>query len=57
MIQPQIQRLKQDSLELDHYAKRLKKQGKTEKMHKILQKREWLDNEILEVIDTINRRH
>lgn len=49
MTSAQIERLKKDSQELDHYIMSLKKRGKEEKAHKLLNKREFLDQTINEV--------
>ena len=44
----QLERLKQDSFELKHYADILKKRGLFERMKKILEKREYIDRRIAE---------
>ena len=46
MVLNQIERLKKDSAELDIYAKRLQKRGDIEKMKKILNKKEFLNQRI-----------
>lgn len=44
----QIERLKNDSRELDHYIFRLKKKGKHSLVHKLSTKREFLNQTIKE---------
>lgn len=51
MITTQIKRLKEDSRNLDHYAKKLKKQGRTDLMHKIMKKKDFLDKQIDNLIE------
>tara|TARA_B100000902_G_scaffold63070_1_gene69942 strand:+ start:8119 stop:8274 length:156 start_codon:yes stop_codon:yes gene_type:complete len=45
----QLERLKQDSMELETYAEKLKKKGLIDRMKKVLQKRAFLDRRIAEV--------
>lgn len=49
MTTTQIERLKRDSRELDNYIASLNKKGKTQKAHKLMAKREFLNQTILEV--------
>lgn len=49
MTSAQIERLKKDSKELDHYIMSLKKRGKEEKAHKLQYKQEYLNQTINEV--------
>jgi len=42
MIESQIERLKQDSVELDYYIQRLEKEGDTKKAILIQKKRQFL---------------
>jgi|DEB0MinimDraft_10_1074344.scaffolds.fasta_scaffold00366_7 hypothetical protein len=49
MTATQIERLKRDSRELDNYIASLNKKGKTQKAHKLMAKREFLNQTILEV--------
>ena len=49
MLSIQIDRLKKDSKKLSYYAERYKKQGKTERMYKILKKQKFLDDQIFEM--------
>lgn len=51
MITTQIERLKADSRNLDNYAKKLKKQGRTDLMHKIIKKKDFLDKQIENIIE------
>lgn len=45
----QLERLKQDSIELETYAKKLKRKGLIDRMKKVLEKRAYLDRRIAEV--------
>lgn len=51
MVNTQIERLKTDSRNLDNYAAKLKKQGRTDTMHKILKKKSFLDKSIEDLIN------
>lgn len=51
MVNTQIERLKTDSRNLDNYAEKLKKQGRTDTMHKILKKKSFLDKSIEDLIN------
>lgn len=42
----QLERLQKDSSELEIYALKLKKRGKLKKMNRILEKRNFLENQI-----------
>lgn len=48
MTAAQIERLRKDSRELDHYIANLKKKGKEQKAHKLMAKRAFLDQTIQE---------
>ena len=45
----QLERLKQDSIELETYAKKLKRKGLIDRMKKVLEKRAYLDRRIAKV--------
>jgi uncharacterized membrane protein (DUF106 family) len=49
MIESQLERLKQDSVELDYYIQRLQKEGDTKKVVSIQKKRQYL----LDYIETL----
>lgn len=42
----QLDRLKQDSIELNNYAQKLEKRGMIDRMVKILEKKQFLDQRI-----------
>jgi phage shock protein A len=48
MSEIQLERLRQDSLELQEYAQKLERKGKINLMQKILAKRKFLENRIKE---------
>jgi phage shock protein A len=48
MPRNQIERLKNDSRELDNYIHRLRKKGRTDLAHKLLVKKEFLNQSIAE---------
>jgi hypothetical protein len=48
MTAAQIERLRKDSRDLDHYITSLKKKGKEQKAHKLMAKRAFLDQTIQE---------
>jgi len=48
MSENQLERLRQDSLELQEYAQKLERKGKISLMQKILAKRKYLDSRIKE---------
>ena len=48
MTANQLERLKQDSMELESYAKKLKRKGMIERMKKILEKQSFVDRRIAE---------
>jgi len=48
MTAAQIERLRKDSRDLDHYIASLKKKGKEQKAHKLIAKRAFLDQTIHE---------
>ena len=49
MLSIQIDRLKKDSKQLGYYAERYKKQGKTDRMCKVLKKQKFLYDQIFEM--------
>jgi len=49
MLSIQIDRLKKDSKQLGYFAERYKKQGKTDRMYKVLKKQKFLDDQIFEM--------
>lgn len=53
MVSATIERLKKDSRQLGWYADRYLKQGKTDRMHKVLTKKAYLDDHIAEIEDTL----
>lgn len=46
----QLDRLRQDSIELKNYARKLEKRGMIDRMVKILEKKEYLDQRIAAII-------
>ena len=53
MLSIQIDRLKKDSKKLGYYAERYKKQGRTDRMYKILKKHNLIsEKKALEQIDS-----
>lgn len=53
MVSATIDRLKKDSRQLEWYADRYRKQGKTDRMHKVLTKKAYLDDHIAEIEESI----
>ena len=53
MVSATIERLKRDSRQLGWYADRYRKQGKTDRLHKVLTKKAYLDEHIAEIEETI----
>ena len=53
MVSATIDRLKKDSRQLGWYADRYKKQGRTDRLHKVLTKKAYLDDHIAEIEETI----
>lgn len=51
MTAAQIERLKKDSREINHAITRLKKKGKESKAHKLMLKREFLEQSINQTIN------
>lgn len=49
MVSTTIDRLKKDSRQLQWAADRYKKQGRTDRMHKVLTKKAYLDEHIAEI--------
>jgi len=49
MVSATIERLKKDSRNLGWAADRYKKQGRTDKMYKVLNKKSYLDDHIAEI--------
>jgi len=48
MTATQLERLKQDSMELESYANKLKRKGMIDRMKKILEKQSFIDRRIAE---------
>lgn len=46
MPNSQVERLRRDSKELNHYIQRLKKEGDQTKVFKMIKKREFIDRQI-----------
>tara|TARA_Y100000389_G_scaffold174214_1_gene183987 strand:+ start:1654 stop:1842 length:189 start_codon:yes stop_codon:yes gene_type:complete len=53
MVSVTIERLRKDSRQLGWYADRYKKQGKTERLRKVLLKKAYLDDHIVEIEETL----
>jgi hypothetical protein len=53
MISAQIYRLKRDSRELEYAASRYRKDGKTDRMMKVLTKKAYLDDHIAEIEECV----
>jgi hypothetical protein len=49
----QLERLRKDSAELDNYIHKLNKKGKQSLAHKVEKKRDYLDNYISELQDSL----
>ncbi len=50
MISAQIERLRRDSRELVQYSKKLEKKGRSDLVHKIMLKKQFIDQHIEDVI-------
>jgi|GEM_PF-1697164 translation initiation factor 2 beta subunit (eIF-2beta)/eIF-5 len=50
MISAQIERLRRDSRELVQYSKKLEKKGRADLVHKIMLKKQFIDQHIEDVI-------
>lgn len=55
MVSATIERLKKDSRQLGWYADRYKKQGKTDRMYKVLTKKAYLDDHIAEIEESLEK--
>jgi hypothetical protein len=53
MVSATIDRLKKDSRNLEWAATRYRKQGKTDRLRKVLMKKAYLDDHIAEIEETI----
>lgn len=53
MVSSTIERLKKDSRQLGWAAERYKKLGKTDRVHKVLNKKAYLDDHIAEIEETL----
>ena len=53
MVSVTIERLKKDSRQLGWFAERYRKQGKTDRQRKVLMKKQYLDDNINELEDSI----
>lgn len=49
MVSDQLERLKKDSDQLELFIQELKQQGDTDRMHKIIAKKAYLDNRRAEI--------
>ena len=56
MVSATIERLKKDSRQLGYYADRYRKQGKTDRLRKVLMKKAYLDDHIAEIEETTRQR-
>ena len=55
MVSATIDRLKKDSRQLGWYADRYRKQGKTDRLYKVLTKKAYLDEHIAEIEETLEK--
>jgi hypothetical protein len=55
MVSVTIERLKKDSRQLGYYADRYRKQGRTDRLRKVLMKKAYLDEHIAEIEETIGK--
>ena len=55
MVSATIERLKKDSRQLGWYADRYRKQGKTDRLRKVLTKKAYLDDHIAEIEETLEK--
>lgn len=53
MISAQIERLKKDARQLEYSAARLRKNGDTERMRRVLLKKTYLEEHIAEIEETL----
>lgn len=53
MVSATIDRLKKDSRNLEWAATRYRKQGKTDRLRKVLNKKAYLDDHIAEIEETL----
>jgi hypothetical protein len=53
MVSVTIDRLKRDSRQLGYYADRYRKQGRTDRLKKVLSKKAYLDDHITEIEETL----
>jgi hypothetical protein len=53
MVSATIDRLKKDSRNLGWAAARYRKQGRTDRMYKVLNKKAYLDDQIAEIEETL----
>jgi len=53
MVSATIDRLKKDSRNLEWAAARYRKQGKTDRLRKVLTKKAYLDDHIVEIEETL----
>jgi len=53
MVSATIERLKKDSRQLGWAADRYRKQGKTDRLRKVLHKKAYLDDHIAEIEETL----
>ena len=57
MISSQIERLKKDSRDLGNYILRLRKQGRTDIISKVVARQRYLDEHIYEIEKTLEDKH
>lgn len=55
MVSVTIDRLKRDSRQLGYYADRYRKQGRTDRLRKVLKKKAYLDDHITEIEETLEK--
>lgn len=53
MVSATIERLKKDSRNLEWAATRYRKQGRTDRMYKVLNKKSYLDEQIAEIEESL----
>ena len=53
MLSSQVERLRKDSREFDHYIQNLKKKGNDSKVYKLKRKQEFLNQTILDQVGNI----
>jgi len=56
MISAQIERLRKDSRELGSYIKKLEKKGRSDLIHKVSKKQQFIDQHIEDVLTVVDNR-